>query len=200
MANHLNSRRAAELIEAQTGRGCTRQNLEKLCDRGALQGSPCILQNKPLLINGDQLVAEYLARVAPHQAEAQQPKAKPKAKRRESSASGPAPPRRTPAQLPTTAPEGLPDYTVSRARSEFEKANLLQLQREREESLLVYREDMEAAQNAVNLQILSRAEALPKQIKLDIPHLTLEEMVVIERRVLEIFESVSAHDFEELPE
>lgn len=206
MANHLNSRLAAELIKVQTGRDCTRQNLEKLCLRGALQGSPCILRAKPLLVDGDLLVAEYLARVAPHQAEAQQPKAKrkeppaPPAQPAQPSAPEPPPPRRTPAQLPATAPEGLPDYTVSRARSEFEKANLLQLQREKEEDLLVYREDMEAAQNAVNLQILSRAEALPKQIKLDIPHLTPEEMVVIERRVLEIFESVSAHDFEELPE
>jgi len=198
MTSPLNAAKGAELIEAQTGRRCTRQNLDKLCDRGALRGSPCILQAKPLRVDGDLLVSEYLARVAPHQAEAQQPKAK--RERPAQPEATPAPDRRRPAQLPSDAPEDLPEYTVSRARSEFEKANLLELQRKKEEELLVYREDMEAAQNAINLQILSRAEALPKQIKLDIPHLTPEEMAVVERRVLEIFESVSAHDFEELPE
>jgi hypothetical protein len=70
----------------------------------------------------------------------------------------------------------------------------------REEGLLVYREDVEAAQNAVNMQIMSRAEALPKQIKLDIPHLTLKEMEAIEKRVMDIFEAVADHDFEELPD
>ena len=76
MANPINSTEAARLIEAGTGRRCSRQNMDKLCERGALQGSPCILQTKPLRVDGDLLVGEYLARVAPHQAEAQQPKAK----------------------------------------------------------------------------------------------------------------------------
>ena len=97
-------------------------------------------------------------------------------------------------------PKGVPPRAVSEAVLAAVKAKRETLALHLEENRLVYREDMEAAQNAVNLQILSRAEALPKQIKLDIPHLTLEEMAVIERRVLEIFESVSAHDFEELPE
>ena len=83
---------------------------------------------------------------------------------------------------------------------EHEKRQLTTLARMREEERLVYREDMEAAQSAINLQIMNRAEALPKQIKLDIPHLTLEEMVIIEKRVMEIFEAVAEHDFEELPE
>jgi predicted GIY-YIG superfamily endonuclease len=100
-----------------------------------------------------------------------------------------------------------PDITNERAWAEYEKRmhehekrQLTTLTRMREEERLVYREDVEAAQSAINLQIMNRAEALPKQIKLDIPHLTLEEMVVIEKRVMEIFEAVAEHDFEELPE
>jgi predicted GIY-YIG superfamily endonuclease len=100
-----------------------------------------------------------------------------------------------------------PDITKERAWAEYEKRmhehekrQLTTLTRMREEERLVYREDVEAAQSAINLQIMNRAEALPKQIKLDIPHLTLEEMVVIEKRVMEIFEAVAEHDFEELPE
>jgi len=100
-----------------------------------------------------------------------------------------------------------PDITNERAWAEYEKRmhehekrQLTTLTRMREEERLVYREDVEAAQSAINLQIMNRAEALPKQIKLDIPHLTLEEMVIIEKRVMEIFEAVAEHDFEELPE
>ena len=77
MASAVNSTKGAELIEAQTGRRCTRQNLEKLCLRGALQGSPCVLQSKPLRLDADLLPAEYLARVGQNQSEAQQPTTKP---------------------------------------------------------------------------------------------------------------------------
>jgi hypothetical protein len=100
-----------------------------------------------------------------------------------------------------------PDITTERAWAEYEKRmherekrQLTTLTRMREEEKLVYKEDVEAAQSAINLQIMNRAEALPKQIKLDIPHLSLEEMAIIEKRVMEIFEAVAEHDFEELPE
>ena len=139
MATPLNSRYGAELIEAQTGRRCTRQNLEKLCEKGALQGSPCILQAKPLRVDGDILVAEYLAKVSPIQAEAEQPRAK-----REAPAAAAERPI-VPAQLPVDRPEDLPDYTISRARSEYERANLLELERKTKEGELLRREDVEQA-------------------------------------------------------
>jgi hypothetical protein len=198
MPNQLNSTKGAELIEAQTGRRCTRQNLDKLCDRGALRGSACILQAKPLRVDGDLLVSEYLARVAPHQAEAQQPAAK-----RERPApvdATPAPPRRQPAQLPIDASEDLPDYTISRARSEYEKANLLELQRKEKEGQLAHIEDMEIAYNAVLLQLTTKAGSLHKQIKAAIPHLTHRELEKIERMISDVFESVASHGFEGLPE
>ena len=102
---------------------------------------------------------------------------------------------------------GVPVYNVQRAWAEYEKRlhekekrQITALERMEKEGILVYREDIEAAQAAVNAQIMSRAEALPKQIKLDIPHLTLEEMAAIEKRVMQIFEAVSEHDYAEVPE
>jgi hypothetical protein len=183
MATPINSTKGAELIEAQTGRRCTRQNLDKLCDRGALRGSPCILQAKPLRVDGDLLVAEYLARVAPHQAEARQPAAK-----RER----PAPPRRQPAQLPIDAPEDLPDYTISRARSEYEKANLLELQRKTQEGLLLRREDVELAWGgAVNIT-RTRLLGVPSTAKQRIPHLEIEEVELLTTLIREALDELAA--------
>lgn len=182
MATPLNSQRGADLIEASTGRRCTRQNLEKLCERGALAGSPCVLQQKPLRVDGDLLLAEYLARVAPHQAEAQQPRAKRQAPERST----------TPAQLPETRPEDLPDYTISRARSEFEKANLLELDRKTKEGLLLRREDVEQAWNqAVNIT-RSKLLGVPSAAKQRIPHLDVEEVELLTGLIREALEELAA--------
>jgi hypothetical protein len=190
MATPINSTKGAELIEAQTGRRCTRQNLDKLCERGALQGSPCILQAKPLRVDADLLVAEYLARVAPHQAEARQPAAK-----RERPAppdATPAPPRRHPDQLPGDAPKDLPDYTISRARSEFEKANLLELQRKTQEGLLLRREDVELAWGgAVNIT-RTRLLGVPSTAKQRIPHLEIEEVELLTTLIREALDELAA--------
>jgi hypothetical protein len=192
MASPLNSRQGAELIEAQTGRRCTRQNLDTLCEKGGLQGSPCILQARPLRVDADLLVAEYLARVAPHQAEARQPAAK-----RERPAppdATPAPPRRQPAQLPSDAPEGLPGYTISRARSEFEKANLLELQRKTQEGLLLRREDAELAWGgAVNIT-RTRLLGVPSTAKQRIPHLEVEEVELLTTLIREALDELAAGD------
>jgi hypothetical protein len=190
MPNQLNSSKGAELIEAQTGRRCTRQNLDKLCDRGALRGSPCILQAKPLRVDGDLLVGEYLARVAPHQAEAQQPAAK--RERPGPVEATPAPPRRPPAQLPSDAPEDLPDYTISRARSEYEKANLLELQRKTQEGLLLRREDVELAWGqAVNIT-RTRLLGVPSTAKQRIPHLEIEEVELLTTLIREALDELAA--------
>lgn len=113
----------------------------------------------------------------------------------------PGRPRKAASVSATETPSGdRVDYNLERALHEREKRMLAELERMQKEGELVYREDIEAAQNAVNLQILNRAEALPKQIKLDIPHLSAEEMLLIEKRIFEVFEAVANHDFAELEE
>jgi phage terminase Nu1 subunit (DNA packaging protein) len=183
MGNSLNSTKGAELIETQTGRRCTRQNLDKLCERGALRGSPCILQAKPLRLDSDMLVSEYLARVAPHQAEAQQPRAKREPATR-------APQRRQ--QLPVDRQEDLPDYTISRARSEYEKANLLELQRKTQEGHLLRREDVELAWGqAVNIT-RTRLLGVPSTAKQRIPHLEIEEVELLTTLIREALDELAA--------
>jgi len=188
MANPINSTKGAELIEAETGRRCTRQNLEKLCERGALRGSPCVLQAKPLRVDGDLLVSEYLAKVGAQQAEAQQPRAK-----REPTAR--APQRRQ--QLPVDSPEDLPDYTISRARSEYEKANLLELDRKTKQGQLLRREDVEQAWGqAVNIT-RTRLLGVASTARQRIPHLETEEVELITTLIREALEELAAGELKQ---
>ena len=179
-SQQLSAGKGAELIRAETGRTCTRQNLEKLCGRGALKGSACIIQAKPLRVDGDLLVAEYLARVGPHQAEAQQPAAK---------RDRPDRPRR---QSPPPDSADLPDYNESRARSEYEKANLLELQRKTQEGLLLRREDAVQAWNqAVNIT-RTRLLGVPSTAKQRIPHLEIEEVELLTGLIREALDELAA--------
>jgi hypothetical protein len=179
MAQPLNSTKAAALIELETGRACTRQNLEKLCERGGLRGSRCILQAKPLRVDGDLVVSEYLANVAPFQVEAQQPRAK---RERE--------PPRCPSP-PTESADELPEYTISRARSEFEKANLLELDRKAKERELLRREDVQQAwSQAVNLT-RTKLLGVPSTVKQRIPHLEVEEIEVITGLIREALDELA---------
>lgn len=187
MKTPLNSARGAALIEEQTGRRCTRQNLEKLCERGALAGSPCVLQAKPLRVDGESLVAEYLAKVGLHQAEAQQPKEKRPRPKQPAAAK-----RHVPAQLPEHRPEDLPEYTISRARSEYEKANLLELDRKTKEGQLLRREDVEQAWNAAVNITRTKVLGVPSRTKQQIPHLMPDEVEVIRDLLREALDELAA--------
>jgi hypothetical protein len=188
MGNPLNSTKGAELIETQTGRRCTRQNLDKLCERGALRGSPCILQAKPLRVDADLLVSEYLAKVGAQQAEAQQPRAK-----REP----PTPRRQPPAPAKDLEPADLPDYNVSRARSEYEKANLLELDRKTKEGHLLRREDVEQAWGgAVNIT-RTRLLGVASTARQRIPHLETEEVELITTLIREALEELAAGELKQ---
>ena len=199
MASPLNSRQGAELIEAQTGRRCTRQNLDTLCKEGGLQGSPCILQVKPLRVDADVLVSEYLARVGQNQSEAQQPTTKRQAPAAPAVKS--PPPRRQPVEPSEPPPPGeVPSYNDERALHEREKRLIAEMDRKVKAGQLAYIEDMEMAYNAVLLQLTTKAGSLHKQIKAAIPHLTHRELEKIERMISDIFESVASDPFEELPE
>ena len=195
MGNPLNSTKGAELIETETGRRCTRQNLDKLCERGALRGSPCILQAKPLRVDADLLVAEYLAKVSPHQAEAQQPRAK----REPAAPQPPRPPqpKRSPSPPRTPEPADLPDYNVSRARSEYEKANLLELDRKTKEGHLLRREDVEQAWGgAVNIT-RTRLLGVASTARQRIPHLETEEVELITTLIREALDELAAGELKQ---
>ena len=106
-----------------------------------------------------------------------------------------------PAPAPTASRSGpTPDYNTERAWTEYERNRGLMLANLKDEGLLVYREDMEQAYSAVLANMMARAYAAAKQIKLQIPHITIEEMNRIEKIVLDVFEETSQDDFEELPE
>lgn len=72
----VNSTKGSALIREQTGRPCSRQNLEKLCKSGRLpESTECMA---PLRLRSEMLVKEYLTVVDPRQAFAIQPKAAPR--------------------------------------------------------------------------------------------------------------------------
>jgi hypothetical protein len=193
----INSTKAAALIEASTGRQCSRQNLEKLCANGGLQGSPCIAQAKPLRLNPDLLVSEYLAKVGPHQSETVQPRMKRELPTR---CDITRPPRQLPQSSddpPAQPDHGLPEYTISRARLEYEKANLAELERRAKAKLLLPREDVEQAwATAVNIS-RSRLLGVPSVAKQRIPHLDLNEVEMLTTLIRDALEELAAGETKE---
>jgi hypothetical protein len=61
----LNSTKAAELIRNQTGRHCSRQNLEQHVNRGTISRS--VVQVSPIRLDSELVVDEFLANVDPAQ-------------------------------------------------------------------------------------------------------------------------------------
>jgi hypothetical protein len=101
------------------------------------------------------------------------------------------PPRRPPPSAPED-PEELPDYNVSRARAEYEKANLLELQRKTQEGLLLLCEDAEAAwKQAVNIT-KSRLRGVPSAVKQRVPHLEPEEVDLMMQLIDEALSELAA--------
>jgi hypothetical protein len=97
----------------------------------------------------------------------------------------PAPPR-------APEPEELPAYNDSRARSEYEKANLLELQRKTQEGLLLRREDVELAWGqAVNIT-RTRLLGVPSTAKQRIPHLEIEEVELLTTLIREALDELAA--------
>ena len=86
----------------------------------------------------------------------------------------------------------LPDYNESRARSEYEKANLLELQRKTQEGLLLRREDAVQAWNqAVNIT-RTRLLGVPSTAKQRIPHLEIEEVDLLTGLIREALDELAA--------
>jgi hypothetical protein len=90
--------------------------------------------------------------------------------------------------------EELPDYAVSRSRAEYEKANLLELERKTREGLLLRREDAEQAWgSAVNIT-RNRLLGVPSTAKQRIPHLELEEVELLTTLIRDALEELAAGD------
>lgn len=200
MSSPINSTEGAKLIEAAVApRRCSRQNLEKLCDRGALQGSPCILQAKPLRVDADLLVSEYLARVGQNQSEAQQPTIK----REAPTASAQTPvtskdlaaeprPRRQPDQPPPPPPGEVPNFNDERALHEREKRLIAAMDRMEKARLLLPRKEVDLAWgNAVNIT-RTRLLGVPSTAKQRIPHLEIEEVELLTTLIREALDELAA--------
>jgi len=173
----LNSTKAAELIRERTGRGCSRQTLEELCRKGRLPRSCVSL--KPIRLDPVMLLAEYASSVQ----ERNPP-------RREA-------PTSVVDQAPRSVPQrvikdsDLPDYNESRARSEYERANLLELERKQKEGLLLPAEQVEKVW--ANSVTIARTKLLgvPTRLRQRIPHLTLEEIAIAEELIRESLEELA---------
>ena len=184
----LSAEKGADLIHRETGRSCSRQNLEKLCRKGALKESPCVLSAYPLRVDAALLVAEYLAKVAPYQAEAQQPAAKVKTA---TPSSAPRILSHPPSDPDSGDPGEVPNYNEERAWHEREKRLIAELDRRQKAGELVYKADVEQAQMAIALTLKNQLEALPKQIKQQLPHLSISDEEMIERLVAKVLTAVA---------
>ena len=108
-----------------------------------------------------------------------------------------SPPAASRRKRPTTTanepsePTETPDYNEERAWHEREKRLIAELERRQKAKELVYKSDVEQAQMAVALTLKNQLEALPKQIKQQLPHLTIGDEEMIERLVAKVLTAVA---------
>lgn len=172
----------AALISERTGRTCSAQNLGQIVRRGRLPDST--ISMKPIRLNPATLLGEYVSKVDARQSLANNPgpgKSKAAIDNRSQHPRNPPPDS-----------EKLPDYNTSRCRSEFEKANLLKLQRKTQEGLLLRREDSEQAwAQAVNIT-RTRLLGVPSTAKQRIPHLEIEEVELLTMLIREALDELAS--------
>ena len=91
----------------------------------------------------------------------------------------------------------LPEYGKSRARSEYERANLLELDRKTKEGHLLRREDVEQAWGqAVNIT-RTRLLGVASTARQRIPHLETEEVELITTLIREALEELAAGELKQ---
>lgn len=79
----------------------------------------------------------------------------------------------------------LPDYNESRARSEYEKANLLELERKTKEKLLLPADQVERVWANTVATVKTKLLAVPTRLRQRIPHLSLEEVAIADELIRE---------------
>lgn len=114
--------------------------------------------------------------------------APPRPKRQEEE---PEPPKRDRSLAGPEPGEIVPDYNESRARTEYLKAELLELERKEKEGLLVRAADVEA--KWVEVITISRTKVLgvPSKAKQRIPDLTQDQIAILEDIVREALEELA---------
>lgn len=183
MPTPVNSRIAAELVNAALSkldpsegqRSCSRQNLEKLAEKGALKDSRCVLHKKPYQFDRDTVASEYLAKVSPTQAGVSQPTARLKTEPKPLDQA-----QRPKAACHSSHPEKddgeIPPWHISRARTEYEKANLLELDRRKKEGELLVAAEVEQAMDMERAIVRSALLGAPSQYKAEMPELEAEQI------------------------
>lgn len=192
----LNATEAAKLIEADTSRSCSRQNLETIARRGRLPKSCTTNERGHLRFDPQFLVAEYLTNVDQRQVGN-------KHVAPERPVTPPGPPEspefqpNAPIRPPINAEYSeIPDYVESRARAEYEKANLLELERKKKEGELLLRVDVQKAWSDAIGASKTKLLALPTMAKQRIPHLDLEEIEILTELVREALEALASESEE----
>lgn len=93
---------------------------------------------------------------------------------------------------PRSADDGeIPDFNEERARHEREKRLIAEMERRQKAGELVYREDYDQAQKAAALYLSGQIEALPRQIRQQLPHLSAGDEEVIEQLVRRLLNQVA---------
>lgn len=175
----LNLREAAELIQQATGRSCSWQNFQQHVKKGRITDSVIKDEAGRTRFDPEKVVQEYVSKVSSNQAGA----------------------ARSMRSLEPTAyrpPSGddLPDYNESRARAEFERANILEMDRRQREGELLLKSDVEKAWSDAISASKVKLLAIPTMVKQRIPHLDLEEVNIITDLVREALEDLSGESQE----
>lgn len=96
------------------------------------------------------------------------------------------------APAPPRAQGAVPDYDDSRARHEFEKANLAELERKRREGELIDRETVGRSLARLMSVLRGGLLGLPSTLRDRIPHLTAEDIDVAEAVIRQQMEELAA--------
>jgi len=92
----------------------------------------------------------------------------------------------------------IPSYNDSRARSEFEKANILEMDRKAKANMLLPREEVEQAWDAAVNITRTVMLGVPSKAKQRIPHLSPDEVALLMDLIREALGGLAAGDVMEL--
>lgn len=157
------------------------------------QEIPCVMTGKQRMVESEGLREQWESarRRATNSNKATRPTSKDEPAPARPKPSTPRKRTPPPSAEPPPDPGEVPNYNEERAWHEREKRLIAELQRRREANELVYKADVEQAQMAIALTLKNQLEALPKQIKQQLPHLSISDEEMIERLVAKVLTAVA---------